>query len=435
MEISATLQLGKFEGGGEMIFDLQKFGGGKGGVTYQTTAYEPTEYELKLQQLQSEFVEDIMPNAKDMNTIAKTILVGSLGDDPLDFSKHLNDAHTRYDEAYAALYQGAEWISAYITELDNRSGEFETANGEYDTGLTNGWNSERYTDADGNLKSYPGFWDFSAHVLYDHAEVAMDEIATTLRAVANGIHTHFHDVIGGYQQAQDETRHIYQKIVKSEDNVNFEKIAADNLNDLVDISKGLKDASAEYVVDSQKVPVKIEDSAKLSNASLEGFENGATLVADTNYNDLDALIPKFTVTADIVDSLVGAAADDLKGMRDKNRDDLENIVPKLYTVESGVRSTLESYVDKIEPAREGNYTKLADLREELPTLVDSANVTLKNFIEEIKPARDKNYSELETLPAAYDSVTIKSNATFESFIDDIDPTRDKNYYELETLPS
>lgn len=33
-------------------FDLQRFGGGKGGVTYQTTAYEPTKFELRLQELQ-----------------------------------------------------------------------------------------------------------------------------------------------------------------------------------------------------------------------------------------------------------------------------------------------------------------------------------------------------------------------------------------------
>lgn len=91
-----------------MIFDLQRFGGGKGGVTYQTSSYEPTVYELKLQELQSNFVEGIMPNASDLNTAAKTLLLGSIGEQPLDFAEHLNQAHTRYDEAYAALYAGAE---------------------------------------------------------------------------------------------------------------------------------------------------------------------------------------------------------------------------------------------------------------------------------------------------------------------------------------
>ena len=239
-----------------MKFDLQRFGG-KGGVTYETTAYEPTTYELKLQELQSSFVEEIMPNAKLLNTAAKTLLLGSIGDDPLDFAAHLDEAHKRYNEAYANLYLGAEWISNYLVEVDNRSGDFETANTDYVDGLTKGWSSEFFKDENGNAIGYPGFFDCSAHMLYDHAEVAMDEIATTLRTVANGVHTHFHDIVSSYQEAQDETRLLYQRIIESEDvGTTFENVARDNKNSLKSNSSSLQSSAKNYDSDTKNLPIK-----------------------------------------------------------------------------------------------------------------------------------------------------------------------------------
>ena len=315
-----------------------------------------------------------------LNTAAKTLLLGSIGDDPLDFAAHLDEAHKRYNEAYAALYTGAEWISQYLVEVDERSGDFEKANTDYISGMTDSWDSTFFKDEDGNAINYLGFFDFAAHMLYDHAEVAMDEIATTLRTVANGIHTHFHDVVSGYQTSQDETRLLYQKMVKSEDtSTTFETIANDNADDLDEISTSLHSAAKNYDSDTKNLPIKISDSATLSNESLKSWEENATQVADTNYNDLDELIPKFTVTGDIVDSLISEAADDLKDVRDKNKDDLEGLTPKLDKVESDAKVTLVSYLDEIEPVRTANYDTLNNIARELEEVTADANSTLANF--------------------------------------------------------
>ena len=228
-----------------MIFDLQRFGGGKGGVTYQTQSYEPTAYELKLQELQAGFVEEIMPNAKDLNTIAKKLLIDSIGDSVLNFEAHLNEAHQRYTDAYENLFAGAEWISNYLNLIDEKTDEFYKANQEYGEALAFGWDSTFYKE-NGEYIKYPGFFDFAAHLLYDHTELAMDEIATTLRAVSNGINIRYNELKDDYRNVLDETRLSYKKILKNTDgNVTFESVASDNVKELENISKSLKSTANE----------------------------------------------------------------------------------------------------------------------------------------------------------------------------------------------
>ena len=219
---------GKFKGVMKMAnevmfkFDLQRFGGGgKGGVTYNTQSYEPTEYELQLQSLQVNYVHKIMPNTYDLNDIAMNMLRASelgileertitnedgstettFAQSKLNYAEHLNQAITRYDEAYEKLRTGAGWISAYLSEMENHGSDFETINADFENGMNGAWESESFKTDDGAAEQYPGFFDYAAHILYGHAEKAMDEIATTLRTVSNGVHQHFHDVVGQYQDA------------------------------------------------------------------------------------------------------------------------------------------------------------------------------------------------------------------------------------------
>ena len=56
-----------------MIFDLQRFGG-KGGTTIQST-YEPTAFELRLQELEVELTEQVLvPSAKNLDNLPTIIL-------------------------------------------------------------------------------------------------------------------------------------------------------------------------------------------------------------------------------------------------------------------------------------------------------------------------------------------------------------------------
>ena len=143
----------------------------------------------------------------------------------------------------------------------------------------------------------------------------MDEIATTLRTVANGIHQHFHDIVSDYQKAEDETRTIYQKMVDSESNDDyetFETAATLNAHAMKTLYDQIGERADIYLSDTSTLPAVIKDAATEVHHSMEKYEADVTIVADSNYKDLDALIPKFTVTGDIVDSLIGDAADDLK---------------------------------------------------------------------------------------------------------------------------
>ena len=122
-------------------FDLQRFGGGKGGVTYQTAEYQPTVYELRLQELQVGFVEKIMPNAESLNAYAGNLLENSIAINPISIGDHLETALGRYEDAYTNLYASAEWLLNYFGELDNRDADFEQANADYLAGFLEPWDS------------------------------------------------------------------------------------------------------------------------------------------------------------------------------------------------------------------------------------------------------------------------------------------------------
>ncbi len=399
------------------------------------TEKQITEYELKLQELQAGFVEEIMPNAKDLNTAAKTLLLGSIGEQPLDFAEHLNQAHTRYNDAYAALYSGAEWISTYLTELDNHSDVFATANTAFSDALINSWDSESYTDANGTKRRWVGFWDFSAHILYDNADNGMNEIGETLRTVVNGVNQHFHDVINNFQVGFEQEMNNYSKLISTVKGVTFEDTATLNADELEVASKKVGLADQIFINASNELPAVIEDAAVSVNSDFNGRESTVTTHAKTNYTDLDELIPKFTVTSDIVDSLSADAADDLKRVRDANYDDLDTLPTKLDKVESDVRVTLVSYIGDIEPVKILNYDTLNGIADDFKIIISDANNTLENFLDEVEVARDKNYSNLESLPAAYENVTKNAVETLESFLDEVEVARDKNYSNLESIPA
>lgn len=69
--------------------DLQLFGSKKQTQT-NTSTYTPSEYELQLQKLQSQFGQQIMPNATWLNDLARNLMQGSFGTQQVDYSK-LND--------------------------------------------------------------------------------------------------------------------------------------------------------------------------------------------------------------------------------------------------------------------------------------------------------------------------------------------------------
>lgn len=87
----------------KFIFDLQRFGGGKGGTTV-TQTYEPTEWELGLQQLEFNFVGTaLIPNATHLSTIAVDHLQESGAEIPVHYDDLFLDADVKITEGLSGL--------------------------------------------------------------------------------------------------------------------------------------------------------------------------------------------------------------------------------------------------------------------------------------------------------------------------------------------
>ena len=102
-------------------FNLQLFGG-KGGTSIQTTTYEPTEYELQLQQIQVAYTEAISPNALWLNQRARVVLEGSIGEDENyneTFYSHFDTAKLRLDNAFANLENELSNLNTFAADISN----------------------------------------------------------------------------------------------------------------------------------------------------------------------------------------------------------------------------------------------------------------------------------------------------------------------------
>ena len=153
---------------------------------------------------------------------------------------------------------------------------------------------------------------------------------------------------------------------------------------MTDIAVKLQDDTYLYQSFLSELPNNFENNAIEINENLQTGEGKITVVADTNYKDLDELIPKFTVTSDIVDSLIADAADDLKKVRDENYDDLDSLPARFDSVESDSRATLKGYLDDVKPVRDENYSLVGAIPNEIKGITDKSNATLEGLFGERK---------------------------------------------------
>lgn len=93
----------------KFFFDLQRFGGGKGGTTV-TQTYEPTQFELELQQAESLYAKTIVPFALKLNEYAYLNLIDSGGTIPVQYDQ-------LYDDADQKIEAGLEYLRTMMLEL------------------------------------------------------------------------------------------------------------------------------------------------------------------------------------------------------------------------------------------------------------------------------------------------------------------------------
>ena len=102
------------------IFDLQLFGGGKGGST-TVQSYQPTEQEQRLQKQAADYSEAVAPNALWLNDQAKSLLANSIGSTQVDFNKLNNTAQgliTNSQSGVSSLLNG-ELPSTYQQNMED----------------------------------------------------------------------------------------------------------------------------------------------------------------------------------------------------------------------------------------------------------------------------------------------------------------------------
>lgn len=125
----------------EFSFDLQMFGGGKGGSTTNVQAYEPSEYELELQKAQADYANAIAPNALWLNNVARGVLQDSLGTVQVDFNELNKQAQDRIygysDDMYGGIGDNNSQLSATNRYLDAVNGQIPGVTNDYVSG-TNG---------------------------------------------------------------------------------------------------------------------------------------------------------------------------------------------------------------------------------------------------------------------------------------------------------
>lgn len=100
-----------------MNFDLQRFGGNKGGSS--TSSYEPTPEERRLINAKSDYAEAIAPNALWLNDIARQVLENSLGTVQVDYNAANRTAQERINNALNGL-QNIQEQNALTSDYFNK---------------------------------------------------------------------------------------------------------------------------------------------------------------------------------------------------------------------------------------------------------------------------------------------------------------------------
>ena len=240
-----------------MFFDLQRFGG-KGGTTIQST-YEPTQYELRLQQLEVELTEEVLiPSAKKLGQTAYNSFEGvtaSIQDVTNSIIGDWADSKTRIEEALQGLKDGDKYLADNIATLDARQ-EVDIDNANI-----------RWEQANLNLTRYI---DQYIHDQNDNAELANrnikkmpSQLSKKYTTLENNI-----SVIGGAWE---------NNTVPSATNYfdyNLSNISTENYKDLDELKPTLVSA----------LNVNFEDA-------LDGIDKLSTI--GSFYNNLDSLIPEY----------------------------------------------------------------------------------------------------------------------------------------------
>ena len=160
-------------------FDLQRFGGGKGEST-STTSYEPSEYQLHMQDVMSNYLDATMPTAYNLHNLGNDLLESNLpalqGMQSQYGDEHIA-AQTRYNQAMSQLEGYPEAARQYMADLDE---ELSQLPAQYDA--IGRATSNRIGGAANNLQSALNSSSSSMNDIYNRLGNATDSTNAALRS-------------------------------------------------------------------------------------------------------------------------------------------------------------------------------------------------------------------------------------------------------------
>ena len=236
-------------------FDLQRFGGGKGGTTV-TQTYEPTEYELLLQQAEVTYTMSIMPAAMDLNTKAYDLLIDSGGAIPVQYA-------ALYDDADQKIEAGLKYLINMMTDFgDNQPPVW----GAYVNSVEN-FNQNYINEVFG----YNELYLYGTNDLFSWMNDVPRELYTELRTLKDGLLTATQTIVEAYANACEDLNTELGKLPE-----HYRDAQSDNCEQLAAIDSTVKDK------------------------------------ATVNYEDIDALIPKFKDAVDATNTNLDDIRDEIK---------------------------------------------------------------------------------------------------------------------------
>ena len=319
-----------------MKFNLQRFGG-KGGTTIQST-YEPTQYELELQQLEVAFTRDVLvPHATYLAGTAKNLLQSAQnGVDSItttiygDWQAGIN----RINAAFEAMQAGTQYLVDGLETLEGGLNDLNEAN-------------ELWRDDLGNFKS-------------------PHKIKSQFNSPKEIIVGNYENYIDNYKKISDLTNRKLEKTENYLPSAYFE--LAENIDGISgywnnstvpsgindDMVFNLSNISAENYKDLDKLKPLLESALAL-NPDLDDFKNGLSGLSTLGsfYNNLDSLIPEYnenyqyaryadTVHSNFNDLIDGKLSDTWKSnMKDAVKTTLENTIGEVMN-DLSARGVIES---------------------------------------------------------------------------------------------
>ena len=304
-----------------------------------------------------------MPNALWLNSRAREVLEGSIGEDDdynEKFFEHYNEANMRMTEAFDELAINLRNLKFFVDELGSTPAEITAAN--------EAWAGE--------VESIPA----ALNKIVESPDADIEVVNQDLRECALDSKILTGDLIEGYRETNADTKaDLENLILETEENAVDER---ENLRNITEINLALE-----------------ESNSRLSG-SISDLED-----VETANDKLTQLEEEFG--SEIV-------------IPERKLEELPNA---LEEINHEINMLLEEYAGGLATLRSANYSALESIPAEIELSSEEVNAELLKLSREAAIAKDANYEIIETIPAAIDTITSEVDELLKEYALDVEVAR------------